>query len=143
MPAASRGAVARRFPVSSDSSGRSATPRPSSSSAKWLRWTTDSASTRRWIVDPLDGTTNFLHGLPHWAVSIALEHKGEIVAAVVFDPAKDELYTAERGDGAFVNDQRLLDVRDSEYAVGGVAIFVVGQGEQVAAQFDNFRASRP
>ncbi len=47
--------------------------------------------TRRWIVDPLDGTTNFLHGLPHWAVSIGLEHKGEIVSAVVFDPAKDEL----------------------------------------------------
>lgn len=63
--------------------------------------------TRRWIVDPLDGTTNFLHGLPHWAISIALEHKGEIVAAVVFDPAKDEMFTAERGDGAFMNDQRL------------------------------------
>ena len=63
--------------------------------------------TRRWIVDPLDGTTNFLHGLPHWAVSIALEHKGEIVAAVVFDPAKDELFTAEKGDGAFMNDQRI------------------------------------
>ncbi|AUH32448.1 inositol monophosphatase family protein [Paracoccus tegillarcae] len=63
--------------------------------------------TRRWIVDPLDGTTNFLHGLPHWAVSIALEHKGEIVAAVIFDPAKDELYTAEKGNGAYMNDQRL------------------------------------
>ena len=63
--------------------------------------------TRRWIVDPLDGTTNFLHGLPHWAVSIALEHKGEIVASVVFDPAKDELFTAEKGGGAFMNDQRL------------------------------------
>ena len=63
--------------------------------------------TRRWIVDPLDGTTNFLHGLPHWAVSIALEHKGEIVAAVVFDPAKDEMFMAERGQGAFLNSQRL------------------------------------
>ena len=63
--------------------------------------------TRRWIVDPLDGTTNFLHGLPHWAVSIALEHKGEIVAAVVFDAAKDEMFTAERGDGAFLNDRRI------------------------------------
>ncbi|MEM9851428.1 MAG: inositol monophosphatase family protein, partial [Pseudomonadota bacterium] len=48
--------------------------------------------TRRWIVDPLDGTTNFLHGLPHWAVSIALEHKGEIVAGVVYDPSKDEMF---------------------------------------------------
>lgn len=63
--------------------------------------------TRRWIVDPLDGTTNFLHGLPHWAVSIALEHKGEIVAAVVFDPAKDEMYVAEKGQGAFMNETRL------------------------------------
>ena len=53
--------------------------------------------TRRWIVDPLDGTTNFLHGLPHWAVSIGLEHKGEIVSAVIFDPAKDEMFfTSER-----------------------------------------------
>ncbi|RMD48056.1 MAG: inositol monophosphatase [Alphaproteobacteria bacterium] len=63
--------------------------------------------TRRWIVDPLDGTTNFLHGLPHWAVSIALEHKGRIVAAVVLDPAKGELFWAEEGAGAFMNDQRL------------------------------------
>ncbi len=63
--------------------------------------------TRRWIVDPLDGTTNFLHGLPHWSVSIALEHKGEIVAGVIYDPAKDELFRAEKGAGAFMNDQRL------------------------------------
>lgn len=63
--------------------------------------------TRRWIVDPLDGTTNFLHGLPHWAVSIALEHKGEVVAGVVFDAAKDELYYAEKGLGAFMNETRL------------------------------------
>ncbi|TKW66393.1 MAG: inositol monophosphatase [Paracoccus denitrificans] len=63
--------------------------------------------TRRWIVDPLDGTTNFLHGLPHWAVSIALEHKGEIVAGVIFDAAKDELYHAEKGNGAWMNGNRL------------------------------------
>ncbi|MCT8159554.1 inositol monophosphatase family protein [Pseudoruegeria sp. SHC-113] len=63
--------------------------------------------TRRWIVDPLDGTTNFLHGLPHWAVSIALEHKGEVVSAVVFDAAKDELYFAEKGAGAWMNESRL------------------------------------
>ncbi|MEI4233843.1 inositol monophosphatase family protein [Roseovarius sp. D22-M7] len=63
--------------------------------------------TRRWIVDPLDGTTNFLHGLPHWAVSIALEHKGEIVAGVVYDPAKDEAFVAEKGAGAWMNDSRL------------------------------------
>ncbi len=63
--------------------------------------------TRRWIVDPLDGTTNFLHGLPHWAVSIALEHKGNVVAGVIYDAAKDEMYFAEKGEGAFMNDMRL------------------------------------
>ena len=69
--------------------------------------TAGAAPTRRWIVDPLDGTTNFLHGLPHWAVSIALEHKGEIVSAVVFDAAKDEMYWAEKGAGAWMNESRL------------------------------------
>jgi myo-inositol-1(or 4)-monophosphatase len=63
--------------------------------------------TRRWIVDPLDGTTNFLHGLAHWAVSIALEHKGEIVSAVVYDAAKDEMFYAEKGQGAWMNESRL------------------------------------
>ncbi|WP_417719302.1 inositol monophosphatase family protein [Salipiger sp.] len=66
--------------------------------------------TRRWIVDPLDGTTNFLHGLPHWAISIALEHKGRIVAGVVFDAAKDEMFYAEKGSGAWLNDSRRLRV---------------------------------
>jgi myo-inositol-1(or 4)-monophosphatase len=63
--------------------------------------------TRRWIVDPLDGTTNYLHGLPHWAVSIALEHKGQAVAGVIYDPVKDEMFYAEKGGGAFVNESRL------------------------------------
>lgn len=79
--------------------------------------------TRRWIVDPLDGTTNFLHGLPHWAVSIALEHKGEIVAAVIFDPAKDELFWAEKGQGAWMNDTRL---RVSARRVMAEAVFATG-----------------
>ena len=61
----------------------------------------------RWIVDPLDGTTNFLHGLPIFSVSIALERNDEIVAGVVYNPAMDELYTAEKGGGAFMNDRRL------------------------------------
>ena len=63
--------------------------------------------TRRWIVDPLDGTTNFLHGMPHWAVSIALEHKGEVVAGVVYDPTKDEMFFAEKGQGAWMNETRM------------------------------------
>jgi myo-inositol-1(or 4)-monophosphatase len=61
----------------------------------------------RWIVDPLDGTTNFLHGIPLFSVSIALERQGQIVAGVIYNPAMDELYTAERGGGAFMNDRRL------------------------------------
>jgi myo-inositol-1(or 4)-monophosphatase len=61
----------------------------------------------RWIVDPLDGTTNFLHGIPHFAISIALEREGTIVAGVVYNPINEELFVAERGKGAFLNDQRL------------------------------------
>jgi myo-inositol-1(or 4)-monophosphatase len=63
--------------------------------------------THRWIVDPLDGTTNFLHGIPMFATSIALQRGAEIVAGVVYNPATDELFTAEKGGGAFVNDRRL------------------------------------
>ncbi|EFG9153092.1 inositol monophosphatase, partial [Escherichia coli] len=61
----------------------------------------------RWLVDPLDGTTNFLHGIPFFSISIALERQGQIVAGVVYNPVLDELYTAERGGGAFLNDRRL------------------------------------
>lgn len=61
----------------------------------------------RWIIDPLDGTTNFLHGIPMFAISIALEREGQIVAGVIYNPAMDELYTAEKGKGAFMNDRRL------------------------------------
>lgn len=61
----------------------------------------------RWVVDPLDGTTNFLHSIPIFSISVALERNGVPIAGVVFNPATDELYTAERGAGAFVNDRRL------------------------------------
>jgi myo-inositol-1(or 4)-monophosphatase len=61
----------------------------------------------RWIVDPLDGTTNFLHGIPQFAISIALERQGRISAALVYNPITDELFTAERGGGAFLNDRRM------------------------------------
>src|SRR5580700_10805770 len=61
----------------------------------------------RWIVDPLDGTTNFLHGIPHFCISIGLERDGEIVAGVVYEPTRDELYWAEKGAGAYLNDRRL------------------------------------
>ena len=63
--------------------------------------------THRWYIDPLDGTTNFLHGLPHFAVSIALEREGHLVAGVVYNPMTDDLFTAEKGRGAWLNDRRL------------------------------------
>jgi myo-inositol-1(or 4)-monophosphatase len=71
---------------------------------------------QRWIVDPLDGTTNFLHGLPHFAISLALERQGELVAGVVYDPIKDELFWAEKGAGAYLNDRRLRVSRRSDLA---------------------------
>lgn len=64
-------------------------------------------SASRWIIDPLDGTKNFLHGIPHFAISVALETNGEIVAGVTYDPFKDEMFAAEKGCGAFLNDKRL------------------------------------
>ena len=61
----------------------------------------------RWIIDPLDGTTNFLHSIPLFCISVALEREGQLVAGVIFNPITDELYTAEKGKGAFLNDRRL------------------------------------
>lgn len=78
---------------------------------------------RRWIVDPLDGTTNFLHGLPYWAISIAVEEKGEIVAGVIFNPITNEMYRAEKGQGAFLNDRRL---RVSSRRTLGEAVLATG-----------------
>lgn len=74
-----------------------------------------------WIVDPLDGTTNFLHGYPQFAVSIALQHKGRLEQAVVFDPHKNELFTASRGHGAQINERRIRvsRVTDMRYALLG------------------------
>jgi len=63
--------------------------------------------THTWIVDPLDGTTNFLHAIPHFAINIALQRDGAVVAAVTYNPVSNELYWAEKGKGAFVNDKRL------------------------------------
>ena len=84
----------------------------------------------RWIVDPLDGTTNFLHGIPLFSVSIALERQGQLVAGVVYNPAMDELYTAERGGGAFMNDRRLRVAARSKLsdAVIGTGIPHLGRG---------------
>ena len=82
----------------------------------------------RWVVDPLDGTTNFLHGIPHWAISIALERRlsdggCELAAGLIYAPAVDELFWAEKGGGAFVNERRLRvsarrDLKDAVFATG-------------------------
>lgn len=85
--------------------------------------TAGSDAEHRWIIDPLDGTTNFLHGLPHFAISVALEKSGEIVAGVVHDPIKDEMFVAEKGGGAFLNDRRL---RVSARKVMGEALLATG-----------------
>jgi myo-inositol-1(or 4)-monophosphatase len=84
----------------------------------------------RWIVDPLDGTTNFLHGIPIFSSSIALERQGQLVAAVIYNPAMDELYTAERGGGAFMNDRRLRVAARTKLsdAVVGCGIPHLGRG---------------
>lgn len=66
-----------------------------------------SDKSHRWIIDPLDGTTNFLHGIPHFAISVGLERDGQMVAGVIYNPITDELYLAEKGQGAFLNDRRI------------------------------------
>src|SRR6201995_1854763 len=63
--------------------------------------------THSWIVDPLDGTTNFLHAIPHFAINVALEREGQVVAAVTYNPITNDMFWAERGRGAFLNDNRL------------------------------------
>jgi myo-inositol-1(or 4)-monophosphatase len=76
----------------------------------------------RWIIDPLDGTTNFLHGVPMFAVAIALERAGEIVASVIYNPVMDELYTAEKGGGAWLNDRRRLRVAGRKHLADSLIV---------------------
>ena len=61
----------------------------------------------KWIIDPIDGTSNFLHGIPHFAISIGLEYNKEIICGIVYDPIKDEMFTAEKGNGSYINNQRM------------------------------------
>ena len=79
-----------------------------------VREGTDTSHT--WIVDPLDGTTNFLHGIPHFAISIALKREDTIVAGLIYNPANDETFIAERGKGAFFNDRRIRVAARTELA---------------------------
>ena len=79
-----------------------------------------------WIIDPIDGTVNFLHGIPHFAISIALKSKGEIVSGLIFDPIKDELFYAEKNNGAYFNNQR---IRVSKKREINECLFAVGKGK--------------
>ena len=77
----------------------------------------------RFIIDPLDGTTNFLHGIPHFAISIALEREGQLVSGVIFNPVTDDMFVAEKSHGAFLNDKRLRvaarkNVKEALFATG-------------------------
>ena len=79
---------------------------------------------KRWIIDPIDGTTNFLNGLPHFAISIAYEEKGEIFSGIIFDPIKNEMFFAEKGQGAYLNNHRIrvskkTDFKNSLLVTGG------------------------
>jgi len=79
-----------------------------------------------WIIDPIDGTTNFLHGVPHFAISIALQSNNEIVCGLIFDPIKDELFYAEKNNGAYFNNQR---IRVSKKRDINECLFAVGKGK--------------
>jgi myo-inositol-1(or 4)-monophosphatase len=98
----------------------------------------------QWIIDPLDGTTNFLHGFPQFAVSIALRHKGRLEQGVVYDPMRQELFTATRGGGAMLNDRRIrVAKRDSlEGALLGTG-FPFKSQQHLDAYLDMFRALFP
>ena len=61
----------------------------------------------KWIIDPIDGTSNFFHGVPHFAISVGLEYNKEIVCGIIYDPIKDEMFTAEKGNGSYLNNQRM------------------------------------
>jgi myo-inositol-1(or 4)-monophosphatase len=90
----------------------------------------------RFIIDPLDGTTNFLHGIPHFAISIALERDGALVSAVIFNPITDDLFTAEKGSGAFLNDRRLRVAarKEMKFSLAATGIPFMGRGDHAGFQ---------
>ena len=81
-------------------------------------------SKNTWIIDPIDGTINFLHGIPHFAISVALKHNNEIVSGLIFDPIKDEMFYAEKNNGAYLNNKRIRvskknDIKECLFATSG------------------------
>ena len=97
-----------------------------------------------WIIDPLDGTTNFLHGFPHFAVSIALQHKGRLDQAVIYDPLKQELFTASKGKGAQLNNKkiRVSNRKTLDGALLGTG-FPYGDAHSVDEFIDSFKSLYP
>lgn len=107
--------------------------------------TQGTAATGRWIIDPIDGTTNFIHGIPHFAISVALEEAGEITAGVIYEPLTDTAYWAAKGSGAFYNDRRLRvsgrsNLNDSLIATG---IPFAGRNEAAADFMKNLNKIMP
>jgi myo-inositol-1(or 4)-monophosphatase len=96
----------------------------------------------RWIIDPLDGTTNFTHGLPIFCVSIGVEYKGEMIAGVIYDPNTDELFTSEKGSGAFLNGKRihvsLVDYIGRSILVTGFPYNIIENPDHAVEHFVNF-----
>ena len=89
-----------------------------------------------WIIDPIDGTTNFLHGVPHFAISIALKSKNEIMSGLIYDPIKDEMFYAEKNNGAYFNNQRIKvskkkNLNNCLFATGGVETDIIKIKENI------------
>lgn len=89
----------------------------------------------RWIIDPLDGTHNFMHGIPHFSISIALETRGEIMAGLIYDPVKDEMFRAERGTGAFMRNKRMRVSGRNQLEMACVAVGSPGTDKKFMDQY--------
>ncbi len=102
-------------------------------------WSTGRDKSHRFIIDPIDGTTNFLHGIPHFAIAIAMERDGLLQSSVVYNPITDEMFTAERAHGAYLNDKRLRVAGRKSLAESVVATGTpnLGHAEEHHTQFHN------
>ncbi|QKS44024.1 inositol monophosphatase [Paenibacillus cellulosilyticus] len=96
-----------------------------------------------WIVDPVDGTTNFVHGFPFFSVSIALAHKGEVIVGVVYDPMRDELFVAEKGKGAYVHGQRMSVSEEGTLHEGLIATGFPASPENARLNMQSLQAIAP
>ena len=96
-----------------------------------------------WIVDPVDGTTNFVHGFPAFCVSIALAHKGEVIVGVVYDPSRDEMFVAEKGKGAYLHGKRMRVSGDARLAESMVATGLPAAEEDAVRNLEKMRIVRP